>query len=71
MNAQFRWHHIFYLHTFVLDKFRIRLPSQAIPRTFNLQPKNLRHALQKRGAIPKGSGEHASFEDDPGERLFE
>jgi hypothetical protein len=47
MNTQFPWHQIFYLHTFAMDKLHIRLPIKAIAGALNLQPRNIRHALQK------------------------
>jgi hypothetical protein len=56
MNAQFRSHQIFYLQTIALYKRQMRLLIEAITRGFNLQPKDIRHALQKGDAIPKGRG---------------
>jgi hypothetical protein len=64
MNGQLRLHSVSNLHTFALDKLHIRLPIKAIARAFNLEPTDIRYALQKGDTIPKGRGEHSAREDD-------
>jgi hypothetical protein len=71
VNAQFRSHQISDLHTFALDKFHRRLSIKGIRRAVNLQPKAVRHALQKSSAIPKRHGEHPAVEDNTEEGLPE
>jgi hypothetical protein len=41
-----------------------KLSIKAIARVFEIQPKDLRNALAKGDAIPKGRGEHPALEDD-------
>jgi hypothetical protein len=40
------------------------VPLRAIARGFEVQSKDVGHALAKGGAMPKGSGEYRSLEDD-------
>jgi hypothetical protein len=40
------------------------LAVKAIARAFDVQPKDVRHALEKGETIPKGRGEHPAFEVD-------
>jgi hypothetical protein len=70
VNARFRAHQIYYLHTFGLNRLYRRLAVKAIARAFDVQPKDARHALEKSEAIPKGSGEHPALEVDTEQHLI-
>jgi hypothetical protein len=65
MDAQFRSPQFIYLHLFALDKLHMQLPIRAIAGAFNLQPKNIRRALQDGDAIPKGCGEQRYLKTTP------
>jgi hypothetical protein len=54
VNARFRAHQIYYLHTFRLNRLHRRLAVKAIARPFDVQPKDVRRALEKGETIPKG-----------------
>jgi hypothetical protein len=47
VNARFRAHYIYYLHTFGLNKPHRRLAVEAIARAFDVQFKDACHALEK------------------------
>jgi hypothetical protein len=53
-----RAHQIYHLHTAALNKFHERLVMKSIIRGFDVQPKGVRHALEKGDAIPRRGGEH-------------
>jgi hypothetical protein len=42
-----------------------------IARVFNVQPKDVRHALEKSETIPKGRGEHPALEVDTERHLID
>jgi hypothetical protein len=58
VNAHFRARQIFCLQSFTRNKLQKELPIKAIVRVFEIQPKDVRNALAKGDAIPKGRGEH-------------
>jgi hypothetical protein len=70
-NARFRAHHIYYLHTFGLKRLHRRLAVKAIACAFDVQPKNVRHALEKGETIPKGCGEYPALEVDTEQHLID
>jgi hypothetical protein len=47
------------------------LAVQVIARAFDVQPKDVRHTLEKGEIIPKGRGEHAAFEVDTEQHLID
>jgi surface antigen len=53
------------------DELHIRSPIIIIAAAFNVQPKDIRHALRKGDAIPKEFGEHRALEYDTEERRVE
>jgi hypothetical protein len=69
VNAWFRVHQIYYLHTFGLNRLHRRLAVKAIFRAFDVQPKDVRHPLKKGETIPKGHGEHPALEVDTQQHL--
>jgi hypothetical protein len=71
VNARFRVHQIYYVHTFGLNRLHRRLAVKAIARAFDVQPKDFRHALDKGGTIPKGRGEHPALEVDTEQHLVD
>ena len=71
VNAHFRAHQIFYLYSFAQNTLRRKLSIKAIARVFEIQPKDVRHALAKGDAIPKGRGEHPALEDDTAKQLLQ
>jgi hypothetical protein len=44
---------------------------KAITRAFDIQPKEVRHALEKGETIPKGRGEHPALEVDTEQYLID
>jgi hypothetical protein len=64
VNARFRAHQIYYLHALRLNKLHTRLAVTAIAYAFDVQPKDVRHTLEKGEIIPKGRGEHLALEVD-------
>jgi hypothetical protein len=52
VNAQFRAHQIYYLHTFRLNRLHRRVVVKVIARAFDVQPKDVRRALEKGATIP-------------------
>jgi hypothetical protein len=66
VNARFRAHQIYYLHTFGLNKLHRPLAVKDIAHPFDVQPKDVRHALEKGETIPKGRGEDPALEADTG-----
>jgi hypothetical protein len=71
VNARFRPHQIYYLHVFGLNRLHRRLAVKVISRVFDVQPKDVRHALEKSETIPKGRGEHPALEVDTEQRLID
>jgi hypothetical protein len=71
VNAHFHAHQIFSLQSFARNKLRKELSIKAIARVFQIQPKDVRNALAKGDAIPKGRGEHPALEDNTEKRLLE
>jgi hypothetical protein len=70
VNARFRAHQIYYLHTFGLNRLHTRLAVKAITHAFDVQPKDVRHPLEKGETIPKGRGEHPALEMDTKQHLI-
>jgi hypothetical protein len=64
VNARFQAHQIYYLHVFGLNRLHGRLAVKVIARVFDLQPKDVRYALEKSETIPRGRGEHLALEVD-------
>jgi hypothetical protein len=54
VKARFRAHQIYYLQTLRLNRLHRRLTVKAIARALDIQPKDVRHALEKGETIPKG-----------------
>jgi hypothetical protein len=54
VNAQCRAHQIYYLHTFELNRLHRCLAGKVIARAFDVQPKDVRQALENGETIPKG-----------------
>jgi hypothetical protein len=71
VNARFRAHQIYSLHTFGLNKLHRRLAVKPIGRGFDVQPKDARHALEKGKTIPKRRGEHPALEVDTKQHLID
>jgi hypothetical protein len=71
VSAQFRAHQIYFLHIFGLNRLHRRLVVKAIARAFDIQPKNVRHALEKGEAIPKGREEQPALEVNTEEHLID
>jgi hypothetical protein len=71
VNAQFRVHQIYYLHTFGFNRLHRRLAVKVIARAFDVQPKDVRHALEKGETIPKGRAEHPVLEVDTEQHLID
>jgi hypothetical protein len=71
VNARFRAHQIYYLHVFGLNKLHRRLAVKVIARVFDVQSKDVRHALEKSETIPKGSGEHPTLKVDTEQHLID
>jgi hypothetical protein len=69
VNARFRAHQIYYLHIFGLNRLYRRLAVKAVARAFDVQPKAVRHALEKGETIPKGRAEHPALEVDTEQHL--
>jgi hypothetical protein len=44
---------------------------KVIAHAFDVQPKDVRHALEKAGTIPKGGGEHPALEVDAEQHLID
>jgi hypothetical protein len=63
-NANFRGHQIFSRHSLALRKLRKQMPGRAIARAFEVQLKDVQHALAKGDTIANGSGERRALEDD-------
>jgi hypothetical protein len=70
-NARFRAHQIYYLHRFGVNKLHRRLAVKAVARDFDIQPKDVRHPLEKGETIPKGCGEHPALEMDTEQHLID
>jgi hypothetical protein len=64
INARFRAHFIYYLHTFGLNRLYKRLAVKAIARYFDVQSKDVRDALEKGETTPNGRAEHSALEVD-------
>jgi hypothetical protein len=71
VNARFRAHQIYYLHTFGFNRLHRRLAVKGIARAFDVQPKDVRHALEKRETMSKGRGEHPALEVDIEQHLID
>jgi hypothetical protein len=71
INARFRAHFIYYLHTFGLNRRHKRLAVKAIARPFDVQSKDVRHALEKGETTPKGHAEHSALEVDTEQYLVD
>jgi hypothetical protein len=71
VNAQFRAHQIYYLHTFGLNRLHKRLAVKAIARAFDVQSKDVRHALEKGETNSKGRAEHPAVEVDTEQYLID
>jgi hypothetical protein len=56
VSARFRAHQIYSLHIFGLNRLHRQLAVKAIARVFDVQGKDVRHALEKGETIPKGRG---------------
>jgi hypothetical protein len=70
MNARFLGQQIYHLHTLTLNKFHKRLASKAVARVFNVQPKEVRRALEKGDPIPRGRGDHPAIKEDIEQQLI-
>jgi hypothetical protein len=64
-------HQTSHLHTFALNKSHKRLAVKAIDCAFGVQPKDVRHALEKGDPIPRGRGEHSGLEEDIEQQLID
>jgi hypothetical protein len=64
VNARFRAHEIHHLHIFAFSEFDKRLAANAITRAFDVQPKDVRHVLEKGDVILRGRGDHPALEED-------
>jgi hypothetical protein len=71
VNARCRVHRIYYLHTFGLKRLHRRLAVKAIARVFDVQLKDVCHALEQGETIPKGRGEHLALEVDTEQHLID
>jgi hypothetical protein len=70
VNPRFLAHQIYHLHTFGLNKLHSRLAVTDIARAFDVQPKDVRHALEKGKTIPTGRGQHPALEVDTEQHLI-
>jgi hypothetical protein len=71
VDAHFRADQRFNLQSYARNKLRKELFIKAIARLFEIQPKDVRNALAKGDAIPKGRAEHPALEDTTEKRLPE
>jgi hypothetical protein len=71
VNVRSRADHIYSLHTFRLNRLQRRLAMKVIAHAFDVQPKDVRHALEKGKTIPKGRREHPALEVDTGQHLID
>jgi hypothetical protein len=71
VHARFRAHQIYYLQTFGLNRLHKRLAIKAIARAFDVQSKDVRHALEKGETILKGRAEHLALEVDTEQYLID
>jgi hypothetical protein len=60
-----------YLHTFRLNRLHRRLAVKIVACAFEVQPKDVRHALEKGEIIPKGCGEYPALEVDTEQHLID
>jgi hypothetical protein len=71
VNARFRAHQIYYLYTFRLNRLHRRLVVKVIARAFDVQLKDVRHALEKGETIPKTRGKYPALEVDTEQHLID
>jgi hypothetical protein len=70
VNVRFRARQIHHLLTFALNKFHKRLVAKVINCAFDVQAKDVWHALEKGDPIPRGHGDHPALDEDIKEQLI-
>jgi hypothetical protein len=71
LDARFPAHQIDYLHTLGLNRLHKQLVAKDIARAFDVQPKDVHHALEKGETISKESGGHPALEVDTEQHLMD